>query len=979
MHMRIAILALVVASLALAQSEAGSATLNGTVVDPSGASIPGARLTVVNSDTGLTRETRASEAGLYSFPRLPAGRYELSAEMPGFKITKRSDLRLNVGAVLTLDIPLEVGGPTEQVTVTTEAPVVETTRSQTSTVVNEKSVRDLPINGRNFLDFALLTPGVVRDPRGGDLSFGGQRGTANSLLVDGGDSNNLFFGQSSGRAGTRNPYSFSQDAVQEFQVNTSSYTAEQGRAGGGIINVITKSGSNEVHGTAFWFFRDRAMNANTFLNNQRGIARQPYHFNQFGGNIGGPAVKDQVFFFFNYDGQRNTNPNPVFLTIGPNASDPLSVQGYNELLRYSTGYTRKFDNNIYTGKIDWNIATNQNFSVRYNAHRFEGANLENSGTASAFEHTGNSNVTTDNLAAAYTRVFGANMVWDARFIYLRDDQPGSANSDAPEAVIRQNNVVVMQIGRNNFSPRYTNTRRYQTVQSLSLTHGTHTFKFGGDLNLERIDNFFPGLFSGSYQFNSYADFAARRPFSFTQAFAGPDTTGPLTQPDINEFAFYAQDSWRATGRLTLNYGVRYDLMDSRDPRVGNPDPLLIAAGLRTDRMNLDTNNFAGRFGFAYKLGQAARFVLRGGIGTYYARTPAILTGTAHSQNGIQVRTYELRTGLPDYPRVLPAVPAGVTVRPNIYVLAPDFVQPQTHQWSLNLETGLLRDTALTFGYLGVRGIHLARTRDINLFPAELVSGVIAGGGAVPFYRHPGAAGPARPNPNFGRISLFESGGDSIYHGGFVQLTKRYSANVQFLGSYTWSKVIDTAPEATTVVVGADDSKLTQNMLLPNLDRASGDADIRHRFVFSGVWDVVYARSLAHPVARALLRDYQLSLIANVQSGRYFSATVSGDPNNDSTTASDRPFFTGRNTIEGPGFASVDARISRDIPLYQERANLRLIVEAFNLTNRANFTAFNRGEFTFNAATRVFTPAPNYLARTGTADPRILQVAVRITF
>lgn len=278
----------------------------------------------------------------------------------------------------------------------------------------------------------------------------------------------------------------------------------------------------------------------------------------------------------------------------------------------------------------------------------------------------------------------------------------------------------------------------------------------------------------------------------------------------------------------------------------------------------------------------------------------------------------------------------------------------------------------------MRAQDLGRTRDINLFPAQLIPGTLAGQ-PVSFYRHPGTAGPARPNPNFGRISLFESGGSSVYHGGFIQATKRYSAGFQLLASYTWSHVIDNAPESTAVVVGADDSKLTQNMLQPNLDRGNGDSDIRHRFVFSGVWDLNYGQGLSNPVARALLSGYQISTIANVQSGRFFSLTVSGDPNNDRVTATDRPLELGRNTIEGPGFMSVDARISREITVVPERARLRIMVEAFNLTNRANFTAFNRGIYTFNAATQVFSPASNFLVRTGTSDPRILQLAARITF
>ena len=251
--------------------------MNGTVTDPSGAAVANARLTAENTTTGLARTTQSSDAGLYSFPHLPVGAYSLAVEAPGFKAVKQTGISLTVGAVATIDVPLAIGSSQETVTVTADAPVLESSSSQTSTTVNEQAVTSLPINGRNFLDFTVLTPGVVRDPtRSGDLSFGGQRGTANSVLVDGSDSNNVFFGQSTGRSGTgRNPYSFSQDSVQEFQVNTNGYSAEMGRAGGGVINVITKSGTNEFHGTAFEFFRDKALNANQWKTTEPALPSAP--------------------------------------------------------------------------------------------------------------------------------------------------------------------------------------------------------------------------------------------------------------------------------------------------------------------------------------------------------------------------------------------------------------------------------------------------------------------------------------------------------------------------------------------------------------------------------------------------------------------------------------------------------------------------------------------------------------------------------
>jgi hypothetical protein len=968
-----------------AQSEVGSATLNGRVLDPSGASVAGARVTATSPETGFTRSTETTEAGLYTLNRLPAGKYELTVEFSGFKQVRRTDIVLNVGAVATLDVALEVGAASEQVTVTAEVPVVETTRSQTSTVVNEKAVRDLPINNRNFLDFATLTPGVVRDPRGGDLSFGGQRGPSNSLLIDGGDSNNLFFGQSSGRAGTRNPYTFSQESVAEFQVNANSYGAEIGRAGGGVINVISRSGTNELHGSGFWFGRRTDWNANRASNKwtpsarfPQGLPRQRYVYDQFGGNVGGPMIKDKLFFFFNYDGQRNADPVTLFVP-DPTAGDALSQQGFNAIQSYLAPYTTTLNNDIYLTKIDWNISPNQQINGRVNIHRFKGQNYENT-SQTAQEGTGNSNVSSENVAINYNRVIGNNKIWDSRFIYLRDAQPGTANSEAPQTVVRQAGQTAVSFGRNSFSPRYTNTKRYQTIQTLSWVKGAHTFKFGTDLNFERIDNFFPGNFSGVYTFNSYADFAARRNFLFTQGFAGQGTTGPLTKPNINEYAFFAQDSWRVNPNLTLNYGIRYDLMDSADPKVLNENAQLLAANLRTNRMNLDTNNLAGRFGFAYRLFGSDRQVIRGGAGMFYGRTPAIVTGTAHSQNGIQVQVYELRpgdAGLPVYPNVLSAPPA-LNRTPSIYVFEPDYQQPLTYQWSLNYETQFARDFALTVGYLGVRGQRLTRTRDINLFPTQTLVGSIAGGGGPIEFQ--GRTSAARPNTAFGRISLFDSGADSIYHGGFVQLTKRFSQNFQLLTSYTFSKVIDTVPDATSVVPGGgDDAKVAQDTLLPNLDRAVGDAHTPHRFVFSGVWDMPYARSLSNVFLRSVLRDYQLSVIANASSGRFFSQRVNIDLNNDGNNRTDRVPGVGRNTLQLPAFATLDVRVSRDILLGTERARVRLMFEAFNVTNRTNITGQNPTLYNVNLTAREFTRNPAYLFATTSGDPRILQLAAKFIF
>ena len=986
--------ALALSSLGFSQSEVGASSLNGTVSDPSGAAVANAQVIAHNSSTGFVRQGVTTGAGLYNFSGLPVGAYELSVEAPGFKPIRIANIYLAVGTASTLNVDLQLGAATSEVTVLSEAPLIETSRTVTSTAISSRQVEDLPINGRNFLDFTLLSPGVVRDPtRSGDLSFGGQRGTSNSLLIDGSDANNTFYGQSVGRAGTgRNPYSFSEDAIQELQVNTNNYAAEIGRAGGGVINVITKSGTNSFHGDAFEFFRDKALNANTWDNNAQGRPKRAYHFNQFGGDIGGPVLKNKLFFFFDYDGQRNTTPNVVTLGALPSANDPLGLSVLPSLAPYLTSYANSLNNDVYLGKVDWNVTDNQHVSFRYNANRFKGLNYENAGATSAQGHTGNSNVSTDNVGMIYTAAFTPNSVLEGRFFYTRDDEPGAANSTAPETIIQQGGLTALSFGRNSFSPRYTNVSTYQPTVTFSLTKGAHTMRAGADVIFQKIGNFFPGNFSGSYAFPSFDNYATNTPNMFTQAFAGPGTTGATSNPNINEYAFFLQDSWRVNSKLTLNYGVRYDLFDHAQPPVFNPTPSLAALGISTNRIHIDRKDYSPRFGFAYAPTADGKTVLRGGYGIFYAVTPSIFTGTAFTQNGIQVQTFTYTAPTNVIPVTYPNLLAGIpsTNRtPSLFIFSKDFQNAQTQQWNFSVQRQLGNSYSVTVGYLGVKGSHLSRDRDINLFPAVSATSSASnatGGLALTFLRHPAG----RPYAGFQRIMLADSGADSIYHAGFVQLTKRFSRNFLVQTSYTWSHAIDDNPDATQVVVGTDDAKSVQDSLLPNLDRGNSNSDIRGRFVFSGVWDWRFIPAGGNPILRHALNGWQLSTIANLQTGRPYNSTIGGnsDINNDGNTRSDRTPGEGRNALRGPNFLNDDIRLSRFFPLGTERVKLQLIGEAFNITNRVNFINLRTTKYNYSTAsdlppnTFTFIPTTNFLTPllgSAASDPRILQLAAKIVF
>ncbi len=996
MNKRIAMfmLGLALSCTAWAQSEAGAGTITGSVTDPSGAAVSGARVKATSTATGFQRTAETTEGGIFTLVRMPAGVYEVTVEKEGFKLLRRSEVVVNVGSVTPLAVRLEIGAVTESVTVTGDAGVVETSRSQTSTVVEEKLIRDLPINGRNFLDFTTLTPGVVRDPRGGDLSFGGQRGTVNSFLIDGADSNNLFFGQTLGRQGVRNPYSVSMDAVQEFQVNTNSYAPEIGRAAAGVVNVITKSGTNEFHGTGFFFYRDTNLNANNSINKANNRPRAPYKFRQFGGNLGGPVVRNKAFFFFNYDGQRNSEPVVLVPPPGVVASlptlPPEAQAAYNELTsKYYKDYSRGLDNDVYLLKGDFLLPGGQTLNVRWNANRFTGRNFENAGAQRAVEATGDSKAITDSLVAAYSRTVDASRLWEVRYNFTRDDQPGTANSSAPETTVQQGGQTVIVFGRNNFSPRYTNSKRNQAVSTFTWTFGRHTMKFGGDVNFERIENFFPGQFSGVYLFTSLLDYAQRRPATFQQALPGPGTTGPLSNPNLNEYAFFIQDQWRVTSRLTLNYGLRYDLLDADPPPFLNPDPVLAQNGIRTNRLDLDKNNWGPRFGAAWRVLESDRLVVRGGWGLFYGRTPAILTGTVHTNNGVQVQNYLFSgASIPvTYPNILTAIPPSGRTPVNIFHFGPDFDQPQSQQASLNLE-GRAAGLLFTAGYLGVFGRNMNRSRDINLAPMQPLTGVLCTttvasapcnpSGPFPFFRRMAP----RPISGYQRITRAEDTGESNYNGVFLQVSRRMARDFTLQTSYTFSKVIDNAPEGTAVLPGnfGDDSKIVWDPLNIALDRGVGDADIRHRWVFSGVWDIGYANRLRNAAARMLLGYWQLSSIIQAQSGRVFSPRIGQDLNNDGNIANERVPFAARNSLRLPAFATLDLRLAKDIPLWREsRASLKLLGEAFNLTNRTNITGKNAVQYNVNLMNFEFRPNAAYLFDTAAGDPRILQLALRLTF
>src|SRR5581483_71255 len=456
---------LAVASVS-AQSQATSGNIEGRVTDPNGAAVPNVAITATNQETGFAKSAQTDDEGIFRILFLPPGKYRVTTGGgSGFAVADYSNVTVTVGGKTPLDVQLKVGSTTSMVDVSAQGEIVETTRTSVASNINERAIQNLPVNGRNFLDFATLTPGVVREPtRSGDLSVGGQKGTLNSLQVDGADNNNTFFGQSFGRTGTRPPYQFSEESVQEFQVNQNGFSAEFGRAGGAVINVVTKSGTNNWHGSAFEYFRDESLNSNTPILTARGAKRPKSQINQFGGTVGGPIKKDRAFFFAAFDGQRSTIPNVV---DAPNFS--AQTAAIQALLSPKMGtYNIGRDQNVFMAKTDIRLNNSNQLVLRFNQQNFTGNNNENGGALSVQEHSGNSVAKTTTFSGSLTSTLSSRTVNEFRFQVGRDREPGTANSDVTEARI-QTGGGFLQLGRNNFSPRETTIKRWQFIDNISHT------------------------------------------------------------------------------------------------------------------------------------------------------------------------------------------------------------------------------------------------------------------------------------------------------------------------------------------------------------------------------------------------------------------------------------------------------------------------------------------------------------------------------
>ncbi|HEY3971402.1 MAG TPA: TonB-dependent receptor [Candidatus Sulfotelmatobacter sp.] len=1057
-----ALIFLFVAISACAQDSATGA-IRGTVVDSSGAHIAQASIVVVSAATGARYTATTNAEGAFALDLLPPGDYSARVVAQGMSPQVTPQLHVDVGAAAVLEFHLTIAGAQEKITVSGAPALVETQPSAVSTLLDERALNDVPLNGRRFSDLALFSPGVTQDPRSltsstnGDLAFGGIRGFQNTTLVDGGDYNNAFFAQARGRY--RAPYQFSTEVVQEFRVSTNSYGAEQGRSGGAVINVVTKSGSNHLHGTSFYYLRDSSFGAADPL-----LAFKPHNRQQqFGGTVGGPLKRNKIFFFAGFDQHLIHSPNVVEFLNGSSqvipqpGTGPFTPGDYEstdqalvfasaaQLTSLAGEYPAAQIGNTSYIKLDLNLNPRQQLTLRLNTTRYWGANnvfLDPSSpvTYDSISNNGQETVAAETASLSLTSSFTPRWISHLRAQFSRDNQQSFTNTSD---VLVKIPTILDGMGRSNLLPRQTREHRLHLAETVSHEGSRHSLKFGGDGLLTWIYDFFPSQQSGEYLFYPIKV----NPFTFAPQEAGLELT-PLrayahevphyylqnfgsatSNPNTNEYAAFAQDTVRVTDHLAVNVGVRWDLQTFSTAGLLS-NPLFPPSG----KVPFQPYNFAPRAGLAYSFGNKRPLVLRAGFGIFYVRIPQIYNSVVQTENGItdsQVflnnTNYYDQQVFPSYPNPLascplfaancalpPALTGGIANDPSavtneVSAFAPNFITPRVQQANLTLEKEVADHTTVAVSVLTVHGEHLIRALDVNLpqptpvaYPIFDSTGSIFQGSyytvdsfatwqftkslTCPF---PPCINPlGRPIAQLGAINEFQSAASSYYNGATLSINRRVARGTYLRLSFTYAHAIDDGQDALV----AGQPATVQNSYDPSAERGASVTDQRDRLV-------VAFSTEPHPFHRGnemlghIFNDWKISSLINYGSGRPFSATVSGDPNQDGNDLNDRLPGYSRNGFTGPDYATADLRLTRTLRLH-ERYKLNLIAESFNLFNRdnqrvvitsnglvANATTFVQSSVTPTLASYpgYYTLPTNFTKPNAAYPPRQVQLAMKLIF
>jgi hypothetical protein len=1125
-------------TLAWGQKDAGS--IVGTVTDPSGAVVAKAKVVVADLDRGTKFETVTNDSGEYVAGPLRIGRYNVTVEHPGFKKAVSTPVNLDVQQRIAVNVSLPVGETSESVEVTGAAPLLETETSELGQVVDNKRVENLPLNGRNFAQLALLTAGTApsepgsRDEGGFGFSANGARSLQNNFLLDGVDNNSNLPDLLNETNYVIQP---SVEALEEFKVQTNAYSAEFGRGNGAIINATIKSGTNGFHGSAYEFLRNEKFDAKNFFDDPNSPIA-PYKQNQFGATFGGPIFKNKTFFFADYEGLRirqaqtvtsfvptaaqragdfsdqldltqpvgtdclghttyvgeifdarnagngcgvafqyDAGGNPVNI-IPAGKIDPLAAavtqlfplpnangNGFN----YLSNPVRSETRNNFDARVDQVFSANDNVFFRFSYEDQPSVipgPFNTAGDGGGF-FSGDEDNAYRSFATSWTHLFRPTLSNELRLSYNRvNSQRAQLNADKtseelldyPGGVPGIPNVPgngglpqftfsdISQIGSPTFLPSHEIQNTYGISENLSWVYGRHSFKFGGDIRSEEFTIFQPAAARGTLDFGpGFTDnpdpnalFTGGSGYaSFLVGLSDGGSINNLHNIDYHHkvYAFYAQDDWKVTPKLTLNLGIRYELFTTikeRNNEQANFDlqtaSLIVPKGIDAQLtpqlaaiipiaatgtpglISPDTNNFAPRVGLAYQISK--KLVLRAGYGIFYGGdeagpysnpSPGFNPPFFINKNFTQpcgtasANPATVDCSLTGIPTLADGFPANSLTDPDppplFFSLDKNLVTPYMQQWHLGTQYELPSNTVFEVTYAGSRG--LKQYIYLN------------GNQAAPSTDPDASFADRRPIPAIdSSIGWFRSAGWSNYDSLQTRIEKRFSHGLTFLASYTWSHALDIASNAD---LGAQNGGDFRDFQHPELEYGNADFDIRNRFVFSYLYElpIGHGKSFmgnSNGVMNQIIGGWQVGGITSVSSGNSFTIVdadgvansdgqqrpdLIGDPH--ATPCVAGTFFNtcaftdpaegsfgdvGRNTLRGPGYQVWDFSLFKNFPI-KERAKLEFRAEFFNVFNHPNLQFAKSGPQNSINTTTFGTPQFGFL--TAARDPRQIQLALKLSF
>jgi hypothetical protein len=1016
---------------ASANAQVITGTILGTVTDDSGTALPGATVVVRNVDSGESRRSLAGLRGDYRVAGLGLGTYEVRAENGGFRATVRTGIALTVGREAVVDLRLSVGGLPESLVVEGEAPLVNTTQSAIGHLMDGQAIRDLPLNGRDYTQLILLVPGVTLSRasadsanvgRGLKLSVAGARPTQNLFTLDGTDYNDALNTTPSGAQGLMTGV----ESIQEFQVLTSTMSAEHGRAAGGVFNVVTRSGANDLHGSAFEFYRDDSLDARNYFDD----VKPPFWRHQFGLALGGPVARDRTFFFVSYEGLRESKGVTQVAAVPdlaarsgqlpgrpPIAVDPLVVP-YLDLFPEPNGppildadgaatglaefrgvLDRDSQEDFALARLDHRFSAQDSLSLRY---VYGDSTLDEPVNLPAFpnivRHRRHA------LTLEERHVFSPSVLNELRIGFNRtrpseDINPVDPYEDiafVPGAAIGELLIGggATAAGTDRTNPKRFHQDLFQIADNVFIASGRHAFKAGFTLDFFRHDGLSESRSRGQLRFRSLEDFLRGRTRDFQVALAGSDFTRHFSQ---ELFGVYVQDDFRVTPRLTLNLGLRYEFVTTpreRDGEVSSlrsiDDPAVTVGAPLFE--NPSGKGVAPRVGFAWKATADGRTAVRGGFGVFYE--PLLFF---HYRNPVfRMLPFVSRAVVSRPP--LPVDPSQATaegpLETEAFVFEPRAAK--SYQYNLVVQRDLGRDTALTVAYVGSHGVDLFGQGDANT--------------AIPEIRPDGAEffpeGSERRNPNFLTVDSILQGFRSDYDGLQVAVARHGARGPQLQLSYTLGSARDNRSGSGGRQEFVNGQARTFDPYDFDKDLGPSDFDVRHSLAASVSYDL--------PLGQGRLREgWRVNAIATCAAGMPFSPIIPGDPDRDASDSNvgrpnvapgastepdggrtanrwyDPAAFSfpepgtrgnaGRNSLRGPSLALVDLSLQKTTTL-SGRWRLQVRAEVFNLLNRANFDLPLNDEDGAAVFDDQGTPNPTAgrITRTVT-DAREVQVAVKLLF